>query len=223
MATHGTIMLKSTEEKGSILLQTPSDGHTAKAIQTILSLPEFVGSRSWYADVIGRHIKQNKELNLEAVKDFGRCQGDFGSTYLLGVAHWIVATHFDRWRIIPKGFEGYLADYDLKDEHHLHVQIDPYLWKEGKESETESGILIQVDFEKYKDGVVGYKGDVWGAKPITLADWIETANKKMPEEAKINTAWEGVDKGIFLPFYERFIQSVLDEAKRLKASIDPLV
>lgn len=120
MATHGTILLSSSEEKGPLLMQTPHDGHTAEAIKMVLDLPRFVASKHWYATVVA-NVREKKPVTVESVQDFARCQGDFGQLYLLSVAHWIAAYHFDRWQIIPKGFEEYLADYDREDKHHFEV------------------------------------------------------------------------------------------------------
>jgi hypothetical protein len=209
--THGTILLTSTDEKGEVLLQTSHDGHTGDALKMLLDLPRFVAAQSWYAKVI---VRCEKDITIDTVRDFGKCQGDFGSIYLLGVAHWCVSYHFDRWHIIPKEFQSYLSDYDRKDRHHLHVDIDPYLWFEDVDnSEKECGILIATDFKEYKNSIMNWE------PRVTLANWIKNANKGMPRDAKIVPIWRGVKKGIFLPFYERFVQEVYKEAKLLQEAL----
>lgn len=201
MATHGTILLKSNDEKGEVLLQTPHDGHTSGVIAMILQFPEFVADRLWYADVIASYSK--KRPTMEDIRDFARRTGDFAETSLLSVAHWITSFHFYRWRVIPPGFEDYLADYDLNPEHHIQVEINPFIWKRGADGEKDSGILIRLDFIEYCD-VTLHEG-----KPITLAKFVEKLNRGVPPEAMISVNWIGVNKGIFIPFEERFAHAVL--------------
>jgi hypothetical protein len=141
MGTHGTIRLTSKAEKGTVLLQTPHDGHTQRALKILtgdgpyappaLGLPQWMAEQQrWRAETIANRYTDpsptnppRTPLSLETFQDWERCHATC-EVCLIELAAWIVACCPLTYRVIPPLFQAaYLADYDRKESGHLQVVI----------------------------------------------------------------------------------------------------
>jgi hypothetical protein len=146
MATHGTIRLTSKVEKGTVLLQTPHDGHAGRAVKLLTGqrhdvrdvglgdhldgLPLWLAKQKRYrADLIADRFlhptqyRPAEEPTLESLQDLERSHSTV-ELCLMELAAWIVAADPCVYRVIPPLFQaGYLADYDRDETLHLHMVI----------------------------------------------------------------------------------------------------
>lgn len=133
--THGTILISSLVEDGTVLLQTPHDGHTNRALRILtgrgkpilgepkLGIPQFVADRKrWRVrSAIENHVQHGFErLSAEYFRDM-MGHHEICSLNILDLASMIIAVDPMIYRIIPPGFEDYLPDYDRTG--HLMVRI----------------------------------------------------------------------------------------------------
>lgn len=167
----------------------------------------------WYASVIEQ---VQEEISKQGVQRFAS-DGNFGYLYMLGVAHDITAYHYHRYMIIPTEFQSHLPDYDLRNDLHLHLQLNPFLY----ENEKADVILVKVSFEEYKNGIVDWIGED-KATEVTLEQWIDKLNKRITEDAKIKVDWDfNGESGIFVPYSDRLIDETFLEVKRLRKKKEP--
>jgi hypothetical protein len=125
MGTHGTIQITSKRERGTVLLQTPSDGHTDNAVKMLRRLPAWIARQKKWRPYLHAQLslEHGNPLTLEAVQDFER-HSSTCELCIIELAAWIVAYHPMRWRVVPPQFQrGYLADFDRVPENHLRVRI----------------------------------------------------------------------------------------------------
>lgn len=171
MATHGTIRLTSKVEKGTILLQTPHDGHACRALKLLTGddkheaypvhgLPRWIAEQTAYRPncVADRYINPSEFIpakvpTLETFQDWEQCHATC-ELCLIELAAWIVACCPMTYRVIPPLFQGsYLADYDREESGHLQVEIlddRSYRIKKHKQLEIPEAITVDLIAEVHR-------------------------------------------------------------------------
>jgi hypothetical protein len=219
MGTHGTFAIADADiANPPVFMQTPSNGHHQDAIVMLCDLPRFHCEKMWHQDVLANVCyDRQQELDRQRVVDYARTNGNFGNLWALGLAHTVVAYHFDRWMIYPSEYHNvtYLADYDQEPD--FTVIVDPFIWKDSEQDyEVDEGYLIVVDYEEDKDRKCVVFGDHKDLDGVTVEEFIQSVNESASEEAKIDPHWsnhDGTLKGIFVPYYQRCVDETLRYAK----------
>jgi len=215
MGTHGTFAIADSDIAiPPVFLQTPSNGQTPDALVMLCDLPRFHCKQMWHQDVLSRVCFDRKQiLDRERVLDYARTDGNFGHLWALGVAHAIVAYHFDRWTIIPSEYhnETFLADYDMEPD--FTVIVDPFIWKDSEQDyEVDKGYLIVVDYDEYHNRECVVCGNHDELDGVTLGQFIQSVNESASEEAQISPYWsnhDGTLTGIFVPYFQRCVDETL--------------
>lgn len=106
--THGSILLKEGRRK--LFLQTYHDGHTIDALWMLFKIPELIcKNREWVVSLAKDKLqKSNKEDFLHCLESFA-----FFEWNILDFASLVVASKFNRWRVIPNNFYDQIPEYDL--------------------------------------------------------------------------------------------------------------
>lgn len=106
--THGSILLKEGRRK--LLLQTYHDGHTIDALWMLFEIPELIcKNREWVVRLAKDKLqKSNKEDFLRCLEGFA-----FFEWNILDFASLVVASKFNRWRVVPNNFYKQIPEYDL--------------------------------------------------------------------------------------------------------------